>query len=105
MATQQIEQYIPHDAWIVDTGASHHITADATTLNQVTPFQGFDKITVGNGTGLSIKNIDATTIKTNTHDLILNNVLRVPKIARSLLYVQQLCANISIGFIILVRGS
>ncbi|KAM2004319.1 hypothetical protein ACFX15_027783 [Malus domestica] len=93
MAAQQIEQYIAQDAWIVDTGASHHITADVTTLNQVTSYQGSDKITVGNGTCLSIMNIGETTIKTNTHDLILSNVLHVPKIARSLLSIQQLCAD------------
>ncbi|CAN6712461.1 unnamed protein product [Malus baccata var. baccata] len=40
MAAQQTEQHIPQDAWIVDTGASHHITADVNTPSQVTPFQG-----------------------------------------------------------------
>ncbi|TQE08232.1 hypothetical protein C1H46_006199 [Malus baccata] len=81
MTAQQAEQQIPQDAWIVDTGASHHIIADINTLNQVTPFQGSKTILVGNGTSLSIENTGATTIKTNSHSLVFNNVLHVPKIA------------------------
>ncbi|KAB2600658.1 hypothetical protein D8674_038536 [Pyrus ussuriensis x Pyrus communis] len=93
MTAQQTDPQIPQDAWIVDTGASHHITADINALNSVTPFQGSETILVGNGTGLSIANTGATTIKNNSHSLVLKNVLHVPKIARSLLSVQQLCAD------------
>ncbi|KAM1741307.1 hypothetical protein ACFX12_011446 [Malus domestica] len=93
MAAQQTEQPMSQDAWIIDTGASHHIIADVNTLSQVTPFQGSSTITIGNGTSLSIANTGVTTIKTNSHNLVLNNVLHVPKIARSLLSVQQLCAD------------
>ncbi|KAB2603446.1 hypothetical protein D8674_004451 [Pyrus ussuriensis x Pyrus communis] len=86
-------KFSPNDAWIVDSGASHHIITDVDSLNQVTPFQGSETITVGNGTGLSIANTGSTILKTKSSDLVLNNVLHVPHISRSLLSVQQLCAD------------
>ncbi|CAN6725999.1 unnamed protein product [Malus baccata var. baccata] len=51
MNAQQTTQFIPQDTWIVDSGASHHMTADINALTQVTPFEGSEKITIGNGTG------------------------------------------------------
>ncbi|KAM1859212.1 hypothetical protein ACFX13_011546 [Malus domestica] len=79
MAAQQTEQPMSQDACIIDTGASHHIIADVNTLSQVTPFQGSSTITIGNGTSLSIANTGVTTIKTNSHNLVLNNVLHDKK--------------------------
>lgn len=37
--------------WIMDTGASHHMTSDLASLNQVSPFEGSEKIKIGNGQG------------------------------------------------------
>ncbi|CAN6708007.1 unnamed protein product [Malus baccata var. baccata] len=51
MTAQQTSQFLSPDAWIVDSGASHHITSDISVLSQVTPFEGSEKITIGNGTG------------------------------------------------------
>lgn len=93
MAAHQTTQYSPQNYWIVNTRASHHITTDVNSLNQVTPFEGSEKITIGNDIGLTIDNIGSTKLKHSSYDLILNNVLHVPKIARSLLFVQQLCAD------------
>ncbi|KAM1422622.1 hypothetical protein ACFX2I_004733 [Malus domestica] len=99
MQAQQTTPFVPQDAWIVDSGASHHMTADVNSLTHVTPFEGSDKITIGNGTDLSIQNIGSTTLQTNNHSLILNKVLHVPHIARSLLFVKQLCADNKSWFI------
>ncbi|KAM1065653.1 hypothetical protein FF2_020965 [Malus domestica] len=41
--------------WVLDTGATHHMTADLDNLTLVTPFEGNDRITVGNGEGLPDK--------------------------------------------------
>ncbi|KAM2157366.1 hypothetical protein ACFX1R_042948 [Malus domestica] len=51
MNVQQTTQFIPQDTWIVDSGASHHMIADINALTRVIPFEGFEKITIGNGTG------------------------------------------------------
>ncbi|KAB2594907.1 hypothetical protein D8674_030357 [Pyrus ussuriensis x Pyrus communis] len=92
-------QSFPQDTWIVDSGVSHHITSDISALSQVKPFEGSEKITIGNGTGLPIKHIGSTKLQTPTHSLILNKVLHVPNIARSLLSVKQLCAYNNSWFI------
>ena len=99
MNAQQSPHSFPQDTWIVDSGASHHITSDISALSQVKPFEGSEKITIGNGTGLPIKHIGSTKLQTPTHSLILNKVLHVPTIARSLLSVKQLCADNNNWFI------
>ncbi|XP_070668855.1 uncharacterized protein [Malus domestica] len=43
-------------AWIMNTCATHHMTGDMVNLNMVTPFEGDQKITVGNGKCLLVKN-------------------------------------------------
>ncbi|XP_068340467.1 uncharacterized protein [Pyrus communis] len=90
MNAQQTPQYVPTYSWIVDSGASHHMTADIIGLSQVMPFEGSEKITIGNGTNLHIKSSGTTTINTDTHSLVLKHVLHVPQIARSLLSIKQL---------------
>ncbi|CAN6723840.1 unnamed protein product [Malus baccata var. baccata] len=39
------------DTWILDTGATHHITSNVHALSQVNPYNGEEKITIGNGEG------------------------------------------------------
>ncbi|XP_048447680.1 uncharacterized mitochondrial protein AtMg00810-like [Pyrus x bretschneideri] len=51
MFAQNVAPYQIGEAWILDTGASHHMTSDVHNLNQVVPFEGFDKIKIGNGQG------------------------------------------------------
>ncbi|GAU12602.1 hypothetical protein TSUD_132120 [Trifolium subterraneum] len=40
--------------WILDSGATHHITNNLDDLHLTTPYHGMDKITIGDGTGLPI---------------------------------------------------
>lgn len=75
------------------------MSANVSSLSQVAHFEGNKKITIGNGANMSIKSIGSTTLKTKDHSLILNNVLYVPHIARSLLSVKQLCADNKSWFI------
>ncbi|KAB2608352.1 hypothetical protein D8674_011520 [Pyrus ussuriensis x Pyrus communis] len=99
MNAQQTSQAPPQDLWIVDSGASHHMTADINALNQVAPYQGSDNITIGNGSSLPIKHIGSSAIHTSDHSLVLRKVLHVPNIARNLLSVKQLCADNNSWFI------
>lgn len=45
ITAQQTSQFYPSDAWIVGSGASHHMTAYVNGLSQVAPFEGNEKIT------------------------------------------------------------
>jgi hypothetical protein len=42
--------------WCANSGANAHITADLENLHLQTPFNGPDKVAVGNGSGLQIQN-------------------------------------------------
>ena len=83
----------------MDTGASHHMTVDINSLTQVQPFEGFNKIIIGNGSELSIKNIGFKSLNTKSYSLVLKNVLQMAKIAKSLLSVKQLCVDNASWFI------
>ncbi|KAL5563840.1 hypothetical protein UlMin_033587 [Ulmus minor] len=40
---------VQDSAWFMDFGATHHITSNANNLDSTNPFNGNDKITVGDG--------------------------------------------------------
>ncbi|RVW75390.1 Retrovirus-related Pol polyprotein from transposon RE2 [Vitis vinifera] len=40
--------------WLLDSGASHHVTADLSNLSLHTPYTGFDDIMIGDGSSLPI---------------------------------------------------
>ncbi|KAB2600513.1 hypothetical protein D8674_043037 [Pyrus ussuriensis x Pyrus communis] len=85
--------------WIVDIGASHHMTSDLASLHQVSSFEGSEKIKIGNGQGLPIQNAGSAIIKTPSHFIIMKNVLHVPSLAVNLMSVKQLCKDNRCWFI------
>ena len=93
----------PHAAsndWILDSGASHHITNELDQLHLTAPYHGKDHLFVGDGTALPISHTGKTKLTSNNHTLHLNTVLHVPNISRKLLSVSQLCSTnpISVEF-------
>ncbi|KAL4183304.1 hypothetical protein AMTRI_Chr11g154520 [Amborella trichopoda] len=56
-----------NDAWYPDSGASNHITADLSNLSLHSKYTGPAQINIGNGTGLSIKNIGSSKLITNSY--------------------------------------
>ena len=84
----------PHAAsqdWIMDSGATHHITNALDNLHLNHPYHGRDELLVGDGTGLSITHTGKTSINTSSHSLQLPHVLHVPKISKNLLSISSLC--------------
>ena len=81
------------ETWLTDSGASDHITANASTLNTQTPYQGTEQVTVGNGQNLPIQSIGNTHLHTQYHKFQLKNVLHIPCIASNLLSVHKLCLD------------
>ena len=55
-----------HDdnTWYVDNGANQNVTADIGNLHLTEPYQGDDKVAVGNGNGLQIKHTGKLTLHT-----------------------------------------
>ncbi|PKU67050.1 Retrovirus-related Pol polyprotein from transposon TNT 1-94 [Dendrobium catenatum] len=50
------QQYSSTNDWILDSGASAHLTADASNIQQLTPYHGFDSVSIANGQTLPIHN-------------------------------------------------
>uniref|UniRef100_A0A2N9JBP8 Uncharacterized protein n=1 Tax=Fagus sylvatica TaxID=28930 RepID=A0A2N9JBP8_FAGSY len=64
MANASNLQYTQNSkTWLTDSGASDHITANASTLNTQAPYQGTEQVTVGNGQNLPIQSIDLHPLK------------------------------------------
>ncbi|XP_059638869.1 uncharacterized protein LOC132281155 [Cornus florida] len=61
--------------WLLDNGASHHVTANLNNLSLHTPYTSSDDIMIGDGTGLPITHTSSTSLKTPSTTFTLNNVL------------------------------
>jgi len=56
--------HIPLDldsqAWFVDSGASHHLTSNKSFLHNSFPYEGKNRVHIGNGQGLAIESIGSS---------------------------------------------
>ncbi|KAM1595047.1 hypothetical protein ACFX10_001388 [Malus domestica] len=68
----------PSPSWILDSGATSHITHDISNISSPTPYTGEDKVYIGDGKGLSIHHTGSTLLNTAHASFKLNNVLHVP---------------------------
>ena len=69
-----------NNSWLLDSGASHHVTTDLNNLFLHSTYHGADDIMIGDGKGLQISHTSSTTLATPTHSFKLNDVLCVPEI-------------------------
>ncbi|KAL5858239.1 hypothetical protein ACOSQ3_005697 [Xanthoceras sorbifolium] len=51
-------------AWLLDSGASHHVTTDLSNLSLHAPYTGSDDVMIGDGTGLSITHTNSISLPT-----------------------------------------
>ncbi|CAL9016186.1 unnamed protein product [Prunus brigantina] len=85
--------YVPDQVWIADSGASHHMVSDISSLNHVAPCESTEQVIVGNGEGLQIKHIGTTAIACASTSLKMPSVFHVPQLSANLLSVHQLCKD------------
>ena len=87
--------------WLLDSGASHHVTTDLHNLALHNPYDGTDEIMIGDGSGLPISHTGSTSLTTSSHSFTLSNVLCVPTMKRNLISISQFCKsnNTSIEFL------
>ncbi|KAJ0039048.1 hypothetical protein Pint_22927 [Pistacia integerrima] len=86
--------------WIMDSGASHHITSDLQNMAIHSDYVGNDGIIIGDGSGILITHTGSTTLSSCNSTFQLNNVLCAPSIKKNLISVSQFCKqnNTSIEF-------
>ncbi|KAM1411727.1 hypothetical protein ACFXTH_024342 [Malus domestica] len=79
----------PSPSWLLDSGATSHITNDIANLSVSSPYTGEDKVYVGDGKGLCIKNVGSSYLHTPHTAFTLSNVLHVPHMKHNLLSAYQ----------------
>ena len=84
---------VADDTWYLDSGASHHLTQNGDNLTESSPYNGKDKITIGNGKHLSISNTGSHRLVSSSHSFQLRKVFHVPFISANLISVAKLCSN------------
>jgi histone deacetylase 1/2 len=77
--------------WLMDSGATDHITNDLERLHMHERYTGKDNVQVANGKGLSISHIGHSTLAGSS--IQLKNILHVPGISQHLLSVYRLVAD------------
>ena len=88
VATSSATKSLP---WLLDNGASHHITTDLNNLTLHAPYDGPDDIVIGDDNGLHITHSNTTSLSTSSNSFTLHNVLCVPHMKRNLISISQFC--------------
>ena len=71
--------------WLMDSGATSHITNDIFAIQSPVPYNGQDKVYIGDGQGIHIHHTGNSVIHTHIATFRLNHVLHVPKMKFNLL--------------------
>lgn len=91
--TLPLPHHHPTSQWLLDSGASHHVTADLKNLSRGSNYSGFDNIMIGDGTGSSFTPTGSTNLSSSSKSFILSNVLCAPDMKKNLISVSQFCLN------------
>ncbi|XP_047270532.1 uncharacterized protein LOC124899623 [Capsicum annuum] len=81
-----------HDVWLVDSGCTHHMTANLNNFERLDK-NYFFKVRVGNGRLLDAKGKGAVVVQILSGIKLIFDVLFVPEISQSFLSVGQLLEN------------
>ncbi|KAG7572644.1 Reverse transcriptase RNA-dependent DNA polymerase [Arabidopsis suecica] len=77
--------------WLLDSGATHHMTNDLANLSLHQQYHGGDDVIIGDGSPLTISHTGSAFLPSQTRALHLNKVLCVPHIHKNLISVYRLC--------------
>ena len=79
--------------WVVDSGTSHHVTSDLVALTLHEPYTASDSVNIGDGSGLSIANIDLFSLTSSLDLYFFSNVLHVLAMSKNLISVLAFCTD------------
>ncbi|KAI0495405.1 hypothetical protein KFK09_021706 [Dendrobium nobile] len=85
----------PTTDWVLDSGASTHLTSDLTNLQLSSPYQGPDTISVANGSSLPIQNSGQgiLPLPDSARKIYLRNLLHVPSLMHNLISISKLTSD------------
>lgn len=83
-----------------NSGATNHVTVDATDIQHMDLAPSADDILIANGNKLFVFNLGNSSICIGPNCLQLNNILHIPEVKKNLLLINKLCNdnNISVTF-------
>ncbi|CAL8165948.1 unnamed protein product [Prunus armeniaca] len=62
--------------WLIDSGASHHVTPNFANLSLHTNYEGLDSVVIGNGSSMGITHVGSTSLPTSSRAFALHDDLR-----------------------------
>ncbi|XP_019084351.1 PREDICTED: uncharacterized protein LOC104709770 [Camelina sativa] len=77
--------------WIMDSGATHHLTSDLANLSLHQPCTGGEEVQIADGSGLKITHTGSTSLPTSSRSLDLKDILYVLDVRKNLISVFRLC--------------
>jgi hypothetical protein len=83
-------------SWYMDSSATYHITGELEKLTIRNKYQGGDQVHTASGSGMNISHIGHTTFPTPKHNILLKDILYVPRTRKNLVSIHRLTANNSI---------
>jgi hypothetical protein len=82
---------VEDDMWLIDSGASMHMTGDRKNLSSMKEYETPHKVELGDNNSYAVKGIGQATIKMESGDSIhLSDVLYVPSLKMNLVYISSL---------------
>jgi hypothetical protein len=84
--------------WLLDSGASHHVTADLNNLSLHAPYTGHDDVMIRDSTTLPITHTGSVLLPTLNSSFHLQEVLCVPTMQKNLISIALFCQtnNVSV---------
>lgn len=87
MNTKSIFEPSMAGSWYLDSEDSHHVTPNQNSMNQNTPYDINDQLTIDNETSLSISSIDNNTLNSKIFPLKIKDILHVLVATKNLLFI------------------
>ena len=84
--------------WYADSGATDHVTGELDKLAVRDAYNGPDQIFTASGSGMRIKHIGQSIIRTPYRDLQLNHILHVPQSSKNLASVHRITSDNNVFF-------
>lgn len=79
--------------WVLNSGASHHVTIGFSNLSVHAPYSSVDDVVIKKGTGLHIFHIGSASRHTPSYTCLLCNVLCVAILQKNLISISKICRS------------
>lgn len=82
--------------WLLDSGASHHVTSNLANLSLHSPYDNTYEIIIDDGSRLAITHTGSTLLPTSTHSLYLSNIFCVLSMHTNIIFISKLCHDYNV---------